>query len=81
MLYPPVSVCPYVHPSAFRTSFLIHNLSIFSRILFKLCIHIGIGDEWFGIVNGQNLLTELLSFSVSEKWFLASSSLLYGISG
>ena len=24
------------------------------RIFFKFCIHIVIGDEWYGIVNGQN---------------------------
>ena len=23
-------------------------------IFFKFCIHIVIGDEWYGIVNGQN---------------------------
>ena len=28
--------------------------SIDSRIFFKFCIHIVIGDEWYGIVNGQN---------------------------
>ena len=34
--------------------FPIDNLSIYSRIFFKFCIHIVIGDEWYGIVNGQN---------------------------
>ena len=34
--------------------FLIDNLSIYSRNFFKFCIHIVIGDEWYGIVNGQN---------------------------
>ena len=24
------------------------------RIFFKFCIHIVIGNEWYGIVNGQN---------------------------
>ena len=48
MLYPSVSsVCP-------SAPFPIDNLSIFSRIFFKFCIHIVIGDEWYGIVNGQN---------------------------
>ena len=34
--------------------FPIDNLSIYSRIFFKFCIHIVIGDEWYGIVNGHN---------------------------
>ena len=34
--------------------FLIDNLSIYSQNFFKFCIHIVIGDEWYGIVNGQN---------------------------
>ena len=34
------------------------------RIFFKFCIHIVIGDEWYGIVNGQNrpFFMELLPF-------------------
>ena len=43
--------CPSVRPSA---PFPIDNLSIYSRNFFKFCIHIVIGDEWYGIVNGQN---------------------------
>ena len=43
--------CLSVRPSA---PFPIDNLSIYSRIFFKFCIHIVIGDEWYGIVNGQN---------------------------
>ena len=34
--------------------FPIDNLSIYSWNFFKFCIHIVIGDEWYGIVNGQN---------------------------
>ena len=34
--------------------FPIDNLSIYSRNFFKFCIHIVMGDEWYGIVNGQN---------------------------
>ena len=34
--------------------FPIDNLSIYSRNFFKFCIHIVIGDEWYGIVNGKN---------------------------
>ena len=51
MIYPPVSVCPFVHPSA---PFPIDNLSICSWNIFKYCIHIVIGDEWYGIIDGQN---------------------------
>ena len=48
-------VCPSVRPSVRPCSlFPIDNLSIYSRIFFKFCIHIVIGDEWYGIVNGQN---------------------------
>ena len=42
-----LSVCPC-------SSFPIDNLSIYSQNFFKFCIHIVIGDEWYGIVNGQN---------------------------
>ena len=49
------SVCPSVRPSVRPCSpFPIDNLSIYSRNFFKFCIHIVIGDEWYGIVNGQN---------------------------
>ena len=34
--------------------FPIDNLSIYSTVFFKFCIHIVIGDEWYEIVNGQN---------------------------
>ena len=47
----PFGVCPSVRPCS---PFPIDNLSIYSRIFFKFCIHIVIGDEWYGIVNGQN---------------------------
>ena len=46
-----LSVCPSVRPCS---PFPIDNLSIYSRNFFKFCIHIVIGDEWYGIVNGQN---------------------------
>ena len=44
-------VCLSVRPCS---PFPIDNLSIYSRNFFKFCIHIVIGDEWYGIVNGQN---------------------------
>ena len=72
-----LSICPSVHLSVRPCSpFPIDNLSIYSQNFFKFCIHIVIGDEWYGIVNGQNLsiLTELLPFFVLEKWFLACYS-------
>ena len=48
-------VCPSVRPSVRPCSpFPIDNLSIYSWNFFKFCIHIVIGDEWYGIVNGQN---------------------------
>ena len=47
----PFGVCPSVRPCS---PFPIDNLSIYSRNFFKFCIHIVIGDEWYGIVNGQN---------------------------
>ena len=47
----PFGVCPSVRPCS---PFQIDNLSIYSRNFFKFCIHIVIGDEWYGIVNGQN---------------------------
>ena len=51
----PFGVCLSVRPSVRPCSpFPIDNLSIYSRNFFKFCIHIVIGDEWYGIVNGQN---------------------------
>ena len=51
----PFGVCPSVRPSVRPSApFPIDNLSIYSRNFFKFCIHIVIGDEWYGIVNGQN---------------------------
>ena len=48
MIYLPVSV----RPSA---PFPIDNFDICSWIFFlKFCIHIAIGHEWYGIVDGQN---------------------------
>ena len=46
-----LSIRPSVRPCS---PFPIDNLSIYSRNFFKFCIHIAIGDEWYGIVNGQN---------------------------
>ena len=55
MLYPSVSVRLSIRPSVRPCSpFPIDILSIYPRNFFKFCIHIVIGDEWYGIVNGQN---------------------------
>ena len=43
----PFGVCPSFRAHHFR-------LSIYSRNFFKFYIHIVIGDEWYGIVNGRN---------------------------
>ena len=48
----PFDVFPSVRPCS---PFPIDNLGIYSRNFFKFCIHIVIDDEWYGIVNGQNL--------------------------
>ena len=63
---------------------MIDNLSIYAQNFFKFCIHIVIGDEWYGIVNGQNptifdgvtvlspfkkRLVILLLFMISERNF------------
>ena len=51
----PFGVCPSVRPSVRPCSpFPIDNLSIYSRNFFKFCIHIVIGDEWYGIFNERN---------------------------
>ena len=45
---------PVVHFIRPCSLFPIDNLSIYAQNFFKFCIHIVIGDEWYGIVNGQN---------------------------
>ena len=56
--------------------FPIDNLSIYSRNFFKFCIHIVIGDEWYGIVNGQNpsIFNGVTALFRIGKWFLACYS-------
>ena len=68
-----LSVCPSVRPCS---PFPIDNLSIYSQNFFKFCIHIVIGNEWYGIVNGQNpsIFTGVTALFVLEKWFLACFS-------
>ena len=70
----PFGVCPSVRPSVRPCSpFPIDNLSIYSRNFFKFCIHIVIGDEWYGILNGQNpsifnRVTALFSYWKNGFW-------------
>ena len=45
------SVCLSVRPSA---PFPIDNEYLFMDFFFKFCIHIVIGDKWYGIVDEQN---------------------------
>ena len=55
MLYPPNFECPSVCPSvclSVRASFPCSNFSTIWPIFFKLCIDIGIGEEWYGIASG-----------------------------
>ena len=51
-----VSICPSVHHLSVclsvSTSFPCSNFSTFWLIFFKLCIDIGIGEEWCGIASG-----------------------------
>ena len=73
----PFGVCPPIRPSVRPCSpFPIDNLSIYSPNFFKFCIHIVIGDEWYGIVNGQNpsLFKGVTALFLLEKWFLACYS-------
>ena len=56
--------------------FPIDILSIYAQNFFKFCIHIVIGDEWYGIVNGQNptIFDGVTALSHFKKWFLACYS-------
>ena len=64
---------PVVHFIRPCSLFPIDNLSIYAHNFFKFCIHIVIGDEWYGIVNGQNptIFDGVTALSPFKKWFLA----------
>ena len=87
MSYPPlidlrIGFWPVVHFIRPCSLFPIDNLSIYAQNFFKFCIHIVIGDEWYGIVNGQNLtiFDGVTALSPFKKWFLACfSSTVYDI--
>ena len=81
MSYPPlidlrIGFWPVVHFIRPCPLFPIDNLSIYAQIFFKFCIHIVIGDEWYGIVNGQNptIFDGVTALSPFKKWFLACYS-------
>ena len=81
MSYPPlidlrIGFWPVVHFIRRCSLFLIDNLSIYAQNFFKFCIHIVIGDEWYGIVNGQNptIFDRVTALSPFKKWFLACYS-------
>ena len=58
--------CPFVRPSA---PFPVDNLSICSWNFFKFCIHIVVGDEWFGIVDGlkSSIFKRVTALVYTEK--------------
>ena len=81
MSYPPLidlRICfwPVVHFIRPCSLFPIDNLSIYAQNFFKFCIHIVIGDEWYGIVNGQNptIFDGVTALCPFKKWFLACYS-------
>ena len=57
---------PVVHFIRPCSLFPIDNLSIYAQNFFKFCIHIVIGDEWYGIVFWPVIL---LLFMISEWIF------------
>ena len=65
-----------VHFICLCSLFPIDNLCIYAQNFFKFCIHIVIGDEWYGIVNGQNPTNfdGVTALSPFKKWFLACYS-------
>ena len=81
MSYPPLidlrigfwPVVHFIHPCSL---FPIDNLSIYAQNFFEFCIHIVIGDERYGIVNGQNptIFDGVTALSPFKKWFLACFS-------
>ena len=52
------------------------------RISFKFCIHVVIGDEWYGIVNGQNptIFDEVTALSPFKNGFWPVILFLFMIS-
>ena len=81
MSYPPlidliIGFWPVVHFIRPCSLFSTDNLSIYAQNIFKFCIHIVIGDEWYGIVNGQNptIFDGVTALSPFKKRFVACYS-------
>ena len=78
MSYPPlidlrIGFLPVVHFIRPCSLFTIDNLSIYAQNFFQIIV---IGDEWYGIVNGQNptIFDGVTALSPFKKWFLACYS-------
>ena len=76
MLYPPTFECPTVCPSSVRLSVCqrfvpCSNFSTVWPIFFKLCIDIGIGEEWYGIASGLIWFwnNRVMAFDVCQNCF------------
>ena len=75
MLYPLNFECPSVRPSVIRASvrasFPCSKCSTFWSIFFKLCIDIGIGEEWYGIASGLISFwnNRVMALDVCQKCF------------
>ena len=70
MLYPPNFECPSIRLSD-SASFPCSNFSTFRPIFFKLCIDIGIGEEWYGIASGLISFwnNRVMALDVCQKCF------------
>ena len=70
-LYPPNFECPSSIRLSVSTSFPCSNFSTFWPIFFKLCIDIGIGEEWYGIANGLISFwnNRVMALDVCQKCF------------
>ena len=71
MLYLSNFEYPSVRRPSVSASFPCSNFRIFWPIFFKLCIDIGIGQEWYGIANGLISFwnNRVMALDVCQKWF------------
>ena len=75
MLYPPSFECPSVRRPSVRlsvsSSFLCSNFSTFWPIFFKLCIDIGVGEEWYEVASGLISFwnNRIMAIDVCQKCF------------
>ena len=80
MLYPPNFECPSVRPSSVHlsvrpsisASFPCSNFNTFWPIFFKLCIDIGIKEEWYEIASGLISFwnNRVMALDVCQKCFV-----------